>query len=1236
MLTRFIKALHEFRLETEEEVSDVLWLALQMQAKARETDAPSDEELMMNLTAQEEQKQAQEHQDWAKYDPLLPPTSSHLDQSRTGIHLSSQADSNDRKSSKGGLAFRSPAVTALPGTLGLGRVLRPLMKRVPSRNTFALDEEMTARRIADQLLTGSSISLPVLRPMPSRWLDVALIIDESRSMGIWQPTIQVFKRLLERHGAFRDVRTWGLVIDGNKVSVHPTGKSNKTRLRNASELIDPTGRRIILILSDCVSAMWYHHALIETFIGWGRKGPVAIVQMLPQRLWSRTALGDAVEVLLHAQSQGLPNAWLDYEPSSYLVEKQELTRHFPVPVVALEQEAFKQWIQAVVIAGNAWTPGYMLDPYAQHLLPITQADLSARERILNFSATSSSLARTLLGFLASAPISLPVIRLIQQTMLSQSDLSHVAEVLLGGLLEQSPSSEGEYDFVKGVRELLIEATPKSESLQVLVKVSDFIERHTGQALDIRALLANPGSTAELVINSTSRPFASVATKVFRRLGGDYRVLADGLDRSLNALNAVDAPPHRDEFYTSRQGVSVSTAGTDASFRQYAAEIAQLKTKIITEIRNIVEQFETILAEDVRNSEQPDLFELRQLMKAIIEYPRDIEHVKMLERYIDKIHNILQTHKHAFDTLADSKKRIAALLEIKELQEDSHDAQKIRQVCTGLQKINELIAPLIENITHGREQLSWADLFDLVGSVTKNRHDIDSITKLARKASSLDMVFRTQQEVLNTLTFCARQLKNILIEEEMYQIQSLLGRLDDIEALGENDLAYLANSARQLKNVLVEEEVNQLQSLLEKLDDIEVLGESNLTYLNGIATCIRQEGARLPSARGKIVHRILEETFDSMRKPGKQVNTDPEWESYNILYYRYFKHHLKNEKIANILGIASMRQYYRKQNVAVQTLLKRLKEMKVDISIDRKVEQRFRTQILNQKYPGLFVIMLDQSESMRQVDITTNISKADLVTTYVNRILETMTNLAQVDTYSGKRKNYAYVSVIGYNHDAYPLLSTSIAPLSLSDLDNLSLGFIPTVKLITDDTGNVVGRQVEKSCFWIKSQAQGQTDMTRAFEEAEKVIQYWLKSSPEHIVQDPGGQSQMPRQESFPPILINITDANHNGRQDPNEAVKRIRQLRTNYGHVLIYNCHITHEGTKPCIFPATLAELSQSTSDRQARLMFEMSSEIPDILREKAEEYVQVPISRSARCFIYNANPDILLRFLRWGTLSFT
>ena len=86
--------------------------------------------------------------------------------------------------------------------------MRPLNRTVPSRHDVLLDEEATVNRIADERLW-----FPVFKPAPERWLDLALVVDRYESMSIWRRPVAELQGLLERLGAFNDVRLWMLDQD---------------------------------------------------------------------------------------------------------------------------------------------------------------------------------------------------------------------------------------------------------------------------------------------------------------------------------------------------------------------------------------------------------------------------------------------------------------------------------------------------------------------------------------------------------------------------------------------------------------------------------------------------------------------------------------------------------------------------------------------------------------------------------------------------------------------------------------------------------------------------------------------------------------------------------------------------------------------------------------------------------------------------------------------------------------
>ncbi|MEH2445995.1 MAG: SAV_2336 N-terminal domain-related protein [Nostoc sp.] len=235
MIERVIGAFNHWGFNLDDtEIADILWLAVQMRrcdlspmSELPETPAVTPEIDPNTKLPRDRQNNS--------------PKSSTKTETSANVYPQSSKDNNETSS---GLPIKVPTAQALRKKLEISRSLKPLKRRVPSRNEFILDEIATAERIAEEKLL-----LPVMCPARDRWLEVALVIDEGTSMFLWQQTIKELKQLLERHGAFRDVRTWGLFTDkDSKVWLRPRNcnLSQQKRLHNPRELIDPNGRRLFI------------------------------------------------------------------------------------------------------------------------------------------------------------------------------------------------------------------------------------------------------------------------------------------------------------------------------------------------------------------------------------------------------------------------------------------------------------------------------------------------------------------------------------------------------------------------------------------------------------------------------------------------------------------------------------------------------------------------------------------------------------------------------------------------------------------------------------------------------------------------------------------------------------------------------------------------------------------------------------------------------------------------------
>jgi len=472
-----------------------------------------------------------------------------------------------------GIPIQIPAAPALRARRDLAKALRPLMRKVPSRTTTVFDAEATTEHIAEQ-----GIWTAVMTPAPERWFELVIVVEQSRSTPLWQDTLAELKLLAERQGAFRRVSTWQIQMQSNGPVLNPKWHPSDTPQPacNPKTLIDPAGRRLIWLVSDCTSALWQQPQIYHWLKDWGKQCPTALVQLFPGRLWWRTALGDGVPVRLSAYTPGVPNTQLkltEVLPFGELAQtlgtqQPQVMQAFhkfqqetlaTVPVVSLEAYPLNQWARVIAAVGDVYTPGYSfneatLQAYRERKQATpTSRQLSPQERVQQFQKTASETAFKLAGLMAAAPVSPPIIQLIQQTLLPESQQVHVAEVYMSGLLRAVTPADAkllphqiQYDFLNDeIREHLTDYVPIAKTEAVLDAVSAYISERLGlqtrtyEALLLRNLEGRP-KDQEVVL-----PFARIAKRALRRLGSDYAELADYIDAPERPKIPVPPQPPKD-------------------------------------------------------------------------------------------------------------------------------------------------------------------------------------------------------------------------------------------------------------------------------------------------------------------------------------------------------------------------------------------------------------------------------------------------------------------------------------------------------------------------------------------------------------------------------------------------------------------------------------------------------------------------------------------------------------------
>lgn len=129
--------------------------------------------------------------------------------------------------------------------------------------------------------------------------------------------------------------------------------------------------------------------------------------------------------------------------------------------------------------------------------------------------------------------------------------------------------------------------------------------------------------------------------------------------------------------------------------------------------------------------------------------------------------------------------------------------------------------------------------------------------------------------------------------------------------------------------------DELETALEKINDPQALGMTNLRLMRVVFERLGKDSDLSNTKRGVIIREILQEALERLRGHGSRTDATADWKYYNILYYRYFKHRLKNDQISRRLGFTSIRQFYRERSKALELFLNVLFEMERAVSVQEQ-------------------------------------------------------------------------------------------------------------------------------------------------------------------------------------------------------------------------------------------------------------------------------------------------------------
>ncbi len=304
---------------------------------------------------------------------------------------------------------------------------------------------------------------------------------------------------------------------------------------------------LVLVLSDCVSAGWYTGSVVSLLHRWSRDSPVALLQVLPERMWPRTGLGEATRVTIRAAATAVTNRHLHWAAELPLPEAGWRTRGVGVdpadlalfPVATADPASVRLLARMVAGTNDESMPAVLFDVNSIALPPET-GTASAEERLRRFWNVSSAAACQLACLLAAVPApSVAMLRLLRRELLPDADPSAEAEVLFSRLVRVPAGAEvhdGDLplEFEPDVRVPLLENAPVGRVLEVLSRIAEQTTLPGIAAPTFASWIVNPTPAREHLVPGESAEAAHVAS-VLEQIGGAYARIVHPEARRITAV-----------------------------------------------------------------------------------------------------------------------------------------------------------------------------------------------------------------------------------------------------------------------------------------------------------------------------------------------------------------------------------------------------------------------------------------------------------------------------------------------------------------------------------------------------------------------------------------------------------------------------------------------------------------------------------------------------------------------------
>lgn len=270
-------------------------------------------------------------------------------------------------------------------------------------------------------------------------------------------------------------------------------------------------------------------------------------------------------------------------------------------------------------------------------------------------------------------------------------------------------------------------------------------------------------------------------------------------------------------------------------------------------------------------------------------------------------------------------------------------------------------------------------------------------------------------------------------------------------------------------------------------------------------------------------------------------------------------------------------------------------------------------------PGYIIFLVDQSGSMEEDYIVNpngkNQNKAEFTALVINR---TINELIFTNSEGDKIKDRVFISIIGYGGKGGNSVD-DIRSDYLSAFADSPLRVEKIKKKVSDGAGGLVEIEEEMAMYLEPTcPRNGLTPMAEALDFAKQLIEGWITKKPDNPA----------------PVIINVSDGMPYTGSNPIDDIEKtistansIMNINTGDGNPLIFNVHLG----QPPFNETKFSSNENEVADEEGKLLFKISSKVPESYREAARKHEFVT-SEDSRGFVSNAGPETLVKFINFGS----